>query len=187
MDANSLGNGGLGPWHEAEEAPVGAPLGDVRIHQVEEVSRTGVEPVARDGLPSLLCRRGVLGICAAGGALVLDEAPHGAGRSGCTLWLCFLGLPARWLKKVRRTGPCHCAGSTAYSRSFHLLPRDTHCPRSHQCFHAYQSPISKFQKCPTNTPLGNPWQWKPKYVIHKSKLREVLRTEALGSINTWSS
>ena len=34
------------------------------------------------------------------------------------------------------------------------------------------------------TPLGNPWQWKSKYVIHQFKLREVLRTEALGSINT---
>ena len=96
---------------------------------------------------------------------------------------------ARWamssvLKKVRRTSPCHCSGSTAYCRSFHLLPRDTHCPRSHQCFHAYQSPISEFRKCPTNTPLGNPWQWKPKYVIQQFKLREVLGTEALGSINT---
>ena len=67
------------------------------------------------------------------------------------------------LTRVCRTSLCHCAGSTAYSRSFHLLPRDTHCPRSHQCFHAYQSPISKSQKCPTNTPLGNPWQWKSKY------------------------
>ena len=86
--------------------------------------------------------------------------------------------------KVRRTGPCHCAGSTAYSRSFHLLPRDTHCPRSHQCFHAYKSAISKFQKRPTNTPLGNPWQWKSKYGTHQFELREVLRTEALGSIDT---
>ena len=45
-----------------------------------------------------------------------------------------------WLR-VRRTGPCHCAGSTAYSGSFHLLPRDTHCPRSHQCF---QEKVSGF-------------------------------------------
>ena len=57
--------------------------------------------------------------------------------------------------KVRRTGPCHCAGSTAYSRSFHLLPSDTHSPRSHQCFHAYQSPISKFQKM---SHKHTPWQ-----------------------------
>ena len=39
--------------------------------------------------------------------------------------------------KVRRTGPCHYAGSTAYSGSFRLLLRDTHCPRSHQCFNTF--------------------------------------------------
>ena len=48
------GDDGLGPWAEAEEALVWAALCDVRILQVEEVSRVGVEPLARDGLSSPL-------------------------------------------------------------------------------------------------------------------------------------
>ena len=50
-----------------EEAPVGAPLGDVPVHQVEEVSRIGVELLARDGLSLFL----VFFVAAEGGAFVL--------------------------------------------------------------------------------------------------------------------
>ena len=53
IDAYSLGDDGLGSWGEAEEAPIWAPLGDVRVHQVEEVFRIGVELLARDGLSPL--------------------------------------------------------------------------------------------------------------------------------------
>ena len=58
---------GLGLWGEAEAAPVWAPLGDIRVHQAEEVSRIGVELLARDGLSPLL----VVFVAAEGGALVL--------------------------------------------------------------------------------------------------------------------
>ena len=54
VHAYPLGNDGLGAWGEAGEAPVGAPMGDVCIHQVGEVSRPGVEPLARDDLPPFL-------------------------------------------------------------------------------------------------------------------------------------
>ena len=47
INAYPLGNDGLGSWGEAEEASVGGPLGDVRVHQVEEVSRIGVELLAQ--------------------------------------------------------------------------------------------------------------------------------------------
>ena len=57
----------LGPWGKAVEAPVWAPLGDIRVHQVEEVSRIGVELLARDGLSPLL----VVFVAAKGGAFVL--------------------------------------------------------------------------------------------------------------------
>ena len=48
-------------------ASVGAPLGNVRLHQVEEVSRIGVELLARDGLSPFL----VVSVAAEGGAFVL--------------------------------------------------------------------------------------------------------------------
>ena len=67
MDAYSLGDDGLGSWGEAEEAAVWASLGDIRVHQVEEVSRIGVELLARDGLSPLL----VVFVAAEGGAFVL--------------------------------------------------------------------------------------------------------------------
>ena len=54
VDAYPLDNECLGPWGEAEEVPVWAPLGDVHIHQGEEVSRIVPEPLARDGLPAFL-------------------------------------------------------------------------------------------------------------------------------------
>ena len=54
VDASPLCNDGLGPWGEAEEAPVGASLGNVRVHQVEKVSRIQMEPPALDGLPPVL-------------------------------------------------------------------------------------------------------------------------------------
>ena len=89
----------MGLWGEAEEAPVWASLGDIRVHQVEEVARVGVELLARDGLSPLLVvfsRRGGWGICAAGGAWVPPEVLCGVGRSGRTPWLRCPGLPARW-------------------------------------------------------------------------------------------
>ena len=67
MDAYPLGNDGLGPWGEVEETPVRAPLGHVRVNQVEEVSRIGVELLARDGLSPFL----VFSVSAEGGAFVL--------------------------------------------------------------------------------------------------------------------
>ena len=79
IDTYPLGDHGLGPWGEAEEAPFGAPLGDVRVHQVEEVSRVGVKPVARYGPPLFL----LLLVAAEGGAFVLQGA-HG----------CFMGSRA---------------------------------------------------------------------------------------------
>ena len=54
-------------WGEAEEAPVWASLGDIRVHQVEEVSRIGVEFLARDGLSPLR----VVFVAAEGVAFVL--------------------------------------------------------------------------------------------------------------------
>ena len=54
VDAYPLGDDGLGPWAEAEEAPFEAPLGDVRMYQMEEVSCNRVQPLARDGLPLFL-------------------------------------------------------------------------------------------------------------------------------------
>ena len=68
MDAYPLGNDGLGLWVEAKDAPVGAPPGEVRVNQVEEVSRTGVELLACDGLPSFL----FFFVAAEGGAFVLQ-------------------------------------------------------------------------------------------------------------------
>ena len=67
IDAYPLGNDGLGSWGEAEDASVWAPLGDIRVHQVEEVSRIGVELLARDGLSAFL----VVFVVAEGGAFVL--------------------------------------------------------------------------------------------------------------------
>ena len=67
MDAYPLGDDGLGLCGEADEAPVWAPLGDIRVHQVEEVSRIGVELLACDGLSPLL----VVFVGAEGGAFVL--------------------------------------------------------------------------------------------------------------------
>ena len=43
------------------------PLGDIRVHQVGEVSRIGVELLAREGLSPLL----VVFVAADGGAFVL--------------------------------------------------------------------------------------------------------------------
>ena len=51
----------------AEEVGVGAPLGDVRVHQVEEVSRIGVKLLIRDRLSQFL----VFFVAAEGGAFVL--------------------------------------------------------------------------------------------------------------------
>ena len=67
IDAYPLGDDGLGLWGEAEEASVWAPLGDIRVHQVEEVPCIGVELLARDGLSPLL----VVFVAAEGGAFVL--------------------------------------------------------------------------------------------------------------------
>ena len=67
IDAYPLPNDGLGPWGEAEEAPVGATLGDVRVHQVREVSRVRVEVLARDCLSPFV----VFFVAAEGGAFVL--------------------------------------------------------------------------------------------------------------------
>ena len=62
-----MGDDGLGTCGEADEASVRAPLGDIRVHHVEEVSRIGVEPLARDGLSPFL----VAFVAAEGGAFVL--------------------------------------------------------------------------------------------------------------------
>ena len=67
IDAYPPGDDGLGSWGEAEEGPVWALLGDIRVHQVEEVSRIGTELLARDGLSPLL----VVFVAAEGGAFVL--------------------------------------------------------------------------------------------------------------------
>ena len=67
IDAYPLGDDGLGSLGEAEEAPVLAPLGDIGVHQVQEVSRIGVELLARDGLSPLP----VVLVAAEGGAFVL--------------------------------------------------------------------------------------------------------------------
>ena len=54
IHAYPLGYERLSSWGEAEEASVWAPLVDIHIHQVEEVSRIGVELLARDGLSPFL-------------------------------------------------------------------------------------------------------------------------------------
>ena len=67
IDAYPLGDDGVGLWGEAEEASVWAALGDIRVHQVEEVSRIGVELLSRDGLLPFL----VVLVAVEGGAFVL--------------------------------------------------------------------------------------------------------------------
>ena len=66
---------------EAEDEPVGAPLGDVRVHQVEEVSRIGVELLACDGVPSF----SLFFVAVEGQAFVLQGA-HGCFRRSSSVW-----------------------------------------------------------------------------------------------------
>ena len=80
--AYPLGDSGLGQLGEAEEAPVGAPLGDVYIHQVDEVSRIWVEPLACDGIPPFL----LFFVAAECWALVLQGA-HGCFMTVCAVWV----------------------------------------------------------------------------------------------------
>ena len=104
IDAYPLGNDGLGPWDEEEEAPVGEPLGDVHVHQVEEVSRIGVEFLAPDGLPPFL----LFFVAAEGGAFVLQEA-HGCFMGSCGVWVAAVILrgPALWVCLLAGEYPCH--------------------------------------------------------------------------------
>ena len=93
IDAYPLRDDGLVSWGEAEEASVRAPLGDIRVHQVEQVSCIGVELLARDGLSPFL----VVVVAAEAGAYVLPlEVLCGVGRSGRTPWPRCPGLLARW-------------------------------------------------------------------------------------------
>ena len=98
-----------------------------------------------------------------------------------------VGSTSATIKKVSRTGPYRVRALLPIpnlSTFFPVKPivldlTNASMPTNHQF------PNSK--NVPQTHPFGHPWQWKPKYVIRQFKLREVLRTEALGSINTRKS
>ena len=109
MDAYPLGDDGLGSRGEAEEASVRAPLGDIRVHQVEEVSRIGVELLARDGLSPFL----VVFVAAEGGGFVLYGA-HGCLLRSCAVWVAVVVLHGHAVWVCSLVGECsRCRGRSS--------------------------------------------------------------------------
>ena len=85
------------------DASVRAPLGDIPLHQVEEVSRIVVERLARDGLSLFF----VVFVAAEGGAFVLYGA-HGCLLRSCTVWVAAVVLHGHAVRVCSLFGECPC-------------------------------------------------------------------------------
>ena len=120
IDACPLGNDGLGRWGEAEEAPVGVPLGDVHVHQVEDVSRIGVDSLACDGLPPFL----LFFVTAEGGAFALQGA-HGCFMRSRAVWVAAAVLYGYAFWSTRSLVNVHAAAGVRVQATCAGWPGDT--------------------------------------------------------------